>query len=153
MDWLAKPVRQTMQEVCKSTVSSKAMRFTFAVLLSEFVVSERLGTELWEAHKDRMCAQPRKDREEQEKELVLSATEVNAALCDIHTLVREMMGKSELKLQQLGLPELSEESALTASTRSRKQLQPGAVACLSCRVLPADLPVRDPPGLGAEQAA
>ena len=107
-------VRQTMQEVSKSTVSSKAIRFTFAVLLSEFVVSERLGTELWEAHKDRMCAQPWKDREEQEKELVLSAAEVNAALCDIHTLVREMMGKSELKLQQLGLPELSEESALSA---------------------------------------
>ena len=57
-------VRQTMQEVSKSTVSSKAIRFTFAVLHSEFVVSERLGTELWEEHKNRMCAQPRKEREE-----------------------------------------------------------------------------------------
>ena len=116
-------VVETMQQVTKDTVSSKAIRFTFAVLLSEFVVSETLTAELWQKHKVRLCAQPRRDREEQDKgeEIPLSDVEVNTALIDIHTLVRDMTGKSDLRLQDIGLPEPSKELAAVAHLVSSKK--------------------------------
>eukprot|EP01061_Rhynchopus_euleeides_P043788 TRINITY_DN7652_c0_g3_i7.p4 TRINITY_DN7652_c0_g3~~TRINITY_DN7652_c0_g3_i7.p4 ORF type:complete len:131 (+),score=33.50 TRINITY_DN7652_c0_g3_i7:454-846(+) len=80
--------RNTMQEVVRTTISSRCVRFTLAILLANFDIPESAVQEVWEKYRYQICKPPEKSRARQEVmvEEVTRAEEA-LALLDIEKIL------------------------------------------------------------------
>ena len=97
--------QKTMEEVIRTTISSRCVRFTLAILLANFDVPESAVREVWEKHKYNICKPPEKSRARQELmvEEVTPAEEA-LALLDIEKILQSNTNTREREEGQGILP-------------------------------------------------